>query len=259
MEETRRLYPAVEHSMGLRAALLANALAKGRVLAPEERDYMYRYKHAMALPGARNSGWGREAAPCAGGGMNRRAGYSTLDAVLLRGERMPLHFDSTSGAVGASAPVMGVMLTSLMGYFRRYPDLPLYHGQPHFYKQPEYAAAIDQGLVLARQNGPKMRLLRHLQGPGPPERERTHAVGKACDGRMMKGGGRCGARRSQPIYPYVHLLNNGPTRAMDPQRQNLNSTNQYQHEEYPIDRLALRSRKHHRCYRNCQDSAPTWA
>lgn len=158
LEETRRLYPAVEHSMGLRAALLANALAKGRVLAPEEQDYMYRYKHTqwrcrvrVTADGVEKHAlrwWWYEPKGCR---------YSTLDAVLLRGERMPLHFDSHFwGRWGKRTEVMGVMLTNLMGYFRQYPDLPLYHGKRFYHPQPEYAAAIDQGLVLARQNGPKI-------------------------------------------------------------------------------------------------------
>jgi hypothetical protein len=46
-----------------------------------------------------------------------------------------------------------VKLTNLMGFFRQYPDLPMYQGERFYDAQPEFAAAIDQGLVFARRNG----------------------------------------------------------------------------------------------------------
>jgi hypothetical protein len=158
LDETRRLYPAVVHSMGLRATLLANALAKGRSLSPEEQDYMYRHKYTQWRCRVRVTPQGVEKHALRWWWFEPKGcRYAMLDAVLLRGDRMPLHFDSHFwGRWGLRTEIMGVMLTNLMGYFRQYPDLPLYQGERFYHKQPEFAAAIDQGLVLARQNGKRI-------------------------------------------------------------------------------------------------------
>jgi hypothetical protein len=80
-----------------------------------------------------------------------------LDALLLRGDKMPLHFDSHFwGRWGLRTEVMGVKLTNLMGFFRQYPDLPMHQGKLFYPEQPEFSAAIEQGLVLGRLNGKRI-------------------------------------------------------------------------------------------------------
>lgn len=49
-----------------------------------------------------------------------------LDAILLRGHLMPLHFDSHFfSRWGLRSELMGVMLTNMMGFFKQYHDLPM--------------------------------------------------------------------------------------------------------------------------------------
>lgn len=155
LKEARRHYPAVEHSMGLRAGLLAHALAKGQVLSPEVQDYMFRYKHTQWRCRVRVTALGVQKHALLWWLHGREPfRHEGLDALLLRGHRLPLHFDTHFwGRWGLRSEVMGVKLTNLMGFFRQYPDLSIHHGKRFYEKQPEFAAAIDQGMVFARQNG----------------------------------------------------------------------------------------------------------
>lgn len=159
LRAARKHYPGVEHSMRLRCGLLRAAHAKdpNRPLAD---DYVYRYKgqewrcrvrvveptpvvHALLY-------WIHPPT-----GPNR---HRALDAIMLRGHLFPLHFDShLFSRWGLRSELMGVMLTNMMGLFRQYPHMPVIHtGKPRYPAQPVFAAALDQGLVLARQNGKRL-------------------------------------------------------------------------------------------------------
>jgi hypothetical protein len=76
---------------------------------------------------------------------------------MLRGQDLPLHFDSHFfSRWGLRSDRMGVMLTNMMGFFKQYPQLAMRRSKPFYNKQPQFAAAMDQGLVFGRRNGHKL-------------------------------------------------------------------------------------------------------
>ncbi|MBK9176837.1 MAG: hypothetical protein IPM46_10995 [Flavobacteriales bacterium] len=154
----RERYPDVERSMRLRCGLLQNAVAKGHAPKPEDLDYMFRHKGEQWRCRVRLTPSGCQTNALLWWWHGPEAFKDeALDALLLRGHNKPLHFDTHFWSRwGRRSEVMGVKLTNLMGFFRQYPDLPLHQGKRFYDGQPEYAAAIDQGLVLGRSNGKRI-------------------------------------------------------------------------------------------------------
>ena len=157
LTEARRLYPDVERSMRLRGAILQHALQKNPQ-APTGGDYMYRHKRTQWRCRVRVTPTGLTTHVLMWWWHGPEAYRNeALDAILLRGHNFPLHFDSHFwGRWGLRTEVMGVKLTNLMGFFKQYPDLPMRQGKRFYPAQPEFAAAIDQGLVFGRLNGKRI-------------------------------------------------------------------------------------------------------
>ncbi|MBL0127374.1 MAG: hypothetical protein IPP83_07900 [Flavobacteriales bacterium] len=83
--------------------------------------------------------------------------YEALDAILLRGDHRPLHFDSHFWSRwGLRTELMGVKLTNMMGFFKQYPQPPVGGVRKFYPAQPDYAAALAEGLILGRQNGQRL-------------------------------------------------------------------------------------------------------
>lgn len=151
----RKHHPEVERHMRLRGELLRNAVRKQPEL-DSAQSFSYRYKGtewrchirigAERLESQAVLWWFH--------GRNGEHRKEALDALLLREGAQALHFDSHFFCRwGLRTDLMGVMLTNMMGFFRQYP-CPVVKKVHRFYpKQPEYAAALDQGLLLARSNG----------------------------------------------------------------------------------------------------------
>lgn len=80
-----------------------------------------------------------------------------LDAILLRGDFMPLHFDSHFfSRWGLRSELMGVMLTNMMGFFKQYHDLPVRSLKRVHNGYPAWGAGIDQGMVHGHMNGTRL-------------------------------------------------------------------------------------------------------
>ncbi|HQW06294.1 MAG: hypothetical protein IPH05_07700 [Flavobacteriales bacterium] len=176
LKEARLNYPAVERNMALRGVLLGYTLAKGRVPTPQEQDYMYRQKKTRWRCRVRVTPQGVQKRALLWWWHGPKHYHNeALDALLLRGHRLPLHFDTHFWSRwGLRSEVMGAKLTNLMSFFRQYPDLPMYQGERFYNAQPEFAAAIDQGLVLARPNGTRIiscDTFKHLAFLSTDERE----------------------------------------------------------------------------------------
>lgn len=157
LERARLQHPTVVEQMHRRGALLQQALSKD-----PGAPHIHSYKHWCG-PG---QWWCRVAATDSGieahalyywfhGTKDHR--HEALDAILLRGPRRPLHFDTHFfGRWGLRSERMGVKLTNMIGFFRQYPQPPVRH-IPRFYPaQPELGAAIQQGLIFARHHGNKL-------------------------------------------------------------------------------------------------------
>jgi hypothetical protein len=158
LKDARRLYPAVEHSMRLRGGLLQNALAKNLVPKAADQDYTFQHKgtqwrcRVRATPNTVHTHallWWLH------GPKDYR--NEALDAILLRGHDMPLHFDTHFfGRWGLRSPLMGVHLTNMMGFFKRYPVPPVRPVKKFYDAQPDYAGAIEEGLIFGRRNGNRL-------------------------------------------------------------------------------------------------------
>lgn len=153
-----RLYPEVVQSMQRRAHLLQQSIAKGNAPSDLGQDFMHRQKHTQWRCRLRLSPTAVEAHAMMWwtyGGKGYKDG--ALDAILLRGNEMPLHFDSHFwGRWGKRSELMGVLLTNMMGFFKQYPRPPLRTVKRFYPAQPDYAAAIAQGLILGRLNGKRI-------------------------------------------------------------------------------------------------------
>ena len=158
LAEARRLYPAVERSMQQRGYLLQQAIAKGNAPPTVAQDYMLREQRTQWRCRLRVSATAVQAHALLWW-LHHRTGsrYEALDAILLRGDHRPLHFDSHFWSRwGLRTELMGVKLTNMMGFFKNYPQPPV-GGVRRFYpEQPDYAAALVEGLILGRQHGQRL-------------------------------------------------------------------------------------------------------
>lgn len=155
LRRAQRDLPAVHDSMQRRAALISSALSKDPTRATADH-YTHRHKgqqwrcRVQVLPTG-------VLAHCLLWWLHGPKGRENqaLDALLLRPDGLQaLHFDSHFfGRWGLRSPLAGVHITNMMGFFKRYPLPPLRRPHRFYPAQPEFAAALDEGLLLARRNG----------------------------------------------------------------------------------------------------------
>ena len=154
----RSLHPELEEAMQRRALLMQHVIDKGNAPPGLQHDYTHRHKRTEWRCRVRVNGadverhallWWRH------GPKGHRD--TALDAILLRGNAMPLHFDSHFWSRwGKRSELMGIMITNMMGFFRQHPQ-PHVRAVKRFYPaQPDYAAALPQGLILGRRNGKRL-------------------------------------------------------------------------------------------------------
>ncbi|MBK7554021.1 MAG: hypothetical protein IPI55_05360 [Flavobacteriales bacterium] len=151
-------YPAVEHSMRLRCGLLRSAMAKDATTKGEDA-YPFRHKGQEWRCRVRLGKDGDEVHALFWWFHGRKEGHEkeALDALMLRPGLQALHFDSHFWSRwGLRSERMGVMITNLMGFHKQYPQLTLRNVHRFYPAQPEYAAALDQGLLLGRANGKRL-------------------------------------------------------------------------------------------------------
>ena len=156
LKVARRDHPEIDWKMRQHGVLLQNALRKDPSGA-SSHEYTARHKgHKWyCIVRITPDGVLRSAAFWWLHGSSPQE--QALDALVLRHPRQPLHFDSHFfSRWGLRSERMGVLLTNMMGFFKQYPVLPLKKVHRFYDAQPEYAAAIDQGLVFARPNGSKL-------------------------------------------------------------------------------------------------------
>lgn len=156
--QARLLYPEVERGMHQRAMILQQAIAKGNAPPTVEQDYTHRFKRTNWQCRLRVSAHHVEAHAMLWWVHRKKGGrFDALDAILLRGFDMPLHFDSHFWSRwGLRTELLGVLMTNMMGFFRQYPQPPV-RGVRRFYdKQPDDAAALAEGLILGRRNGKRL-------------------------------------------------------------------------------------------------------
>ena len=157
LNEARSYYPYMERSMRLRGGILQHGLRKNPA-APCGDDYTYRYKRSVWRCHVRvTASEMRTHAMLWWQHGTKKYPDTALDAIVLRGSDMPLHFDSHFfSRWGLRSDLMGVMLTNMMGFFKQYPQLAMRQSKPFYDKQPEFAAALAQGMVFGRRNGKRI-------------------------------------------------------------------------------------------------------
>lgn len=154
LNEARRHHPEVVVSMQRRCDLIGQHHQRDPQ-TPLEDDYAYRYKRTQWRCRVRITTAGQQT-DALYWWLHGPARFrdEALDAILLRGKELPLHFDTHFwGRWGLRSDRMGVHLTNMMGFFKQYPRPPIRYVQRFYHGQPQFAAAIDQGLILARMFG----------------------------------------------------------------------------------------------------------
>ncbi|MEO8066957.1 MAG: hypothetical protein ABI599_04610 [Flavobacteriales bacterium] len=155
LEQAQRNLPGLEESMRMRAGLIRAGIAKDPARSTTD-DYTYRHKGQQWHCRVCVTPQGVQANALVWWVHGPKGyGNQALDALLPRKNGLQaLHFDShLFGRWGKRSPLMGVQITNMIGFFKRYPMPPLKRVHRFYPAQPDFAAALDEGLLLARRNG----------------------------------------------------------------------------------------------------------